>query len=159
MPESPLPAAFSAVYADDPLARGLARHGGLEPRCQASGLTDLGDAAAGSSVLAVVDRLREPTLDGDLAGWAGAVSGLERAWFGLFPETVALLEGQGVRLMRRPLALQPQALACAACDGGIELRFELPRGAFATVLLREFGEFRDSGGAAALGGDEHARPD
>lgn len=72
---------------------------------------------------------------------------LEEAWFGLFPETGALLCRQRVRMMRRPLVLRPVELRCRAGEGSVELNFDLPRGAFATVLLRELGEFRDAGTA------------
>jgi tRNA pseudouridine13 synthase len=83
---------------------------------------------------------------------------LEQAWFGLFPETMALLEQQRVRMMRRALALKPVQLVCEPCEGGVALRFELPRGAFATVLLRELGEFRDAS-AAPPPEDDNAGPD
>jgi tRNA pseudouridine13 synthase len=68
---------------------------------------------------------------------------LEEDWFGFFPDTTALLVSQRVRMMRRALALRPGQLASAWSDDGLELRFELPRGAFATVLLREIGDFID----------------
>ncbi len=83
---------------------------------------------------------------------------LEQAWFELFPETTALLEQQRVRMMRRALALQPAQLSCEPCEGGMALCFELPRGAFATVLLRELGEFRDAS-AAPPPEDDNAGPD
>lgn len=83
---------------------------------------------------------------------------LEQAWFELFPETTALLEQQRVRMMRRPLALDPAEFSCEPCDGGVALRFELPRGAFATVLLRELGEFRDATAAPPPEAD-NAGPD
>jgi len=83
---------------------------------------------------------------------------LEQAWFRLFPETMALLEQQRVRMMRRALALNPTAFVCEPCEGGVALRFALPRGAFATVLLRELGDFRDAS-AAPPPEDDNAGPD
>ncbi len=83
---------------------------------------------------------------------------LEQAWFGLFPATTALLEQQRVRMMRRALALNSDKLVCEPCEDGVALSFELPRGAFATVLLRELGEFLDAS-AAPPPEDDNAGPD
>lgn len=83
---------------------------------------------------------------------------LEQAWFSLFPETTALLEQQRVRMMRRALALRPEGLKSQSVDAGLELRFDLPRGAFATVLLRELGEFRDVAADTSAEGND-AGPD
>jgi tRNA pseudouridine13 synthase len=69
---------------------------------------------------------------------------LEQNWFGMFPETTRLLEKQRVRMMRRSLALFPGSVHFGSSDDALELRFELPRGTFATSLLRELGEFRDA---------------
>jgi tRNA pseudouridine13 synthase len=82
---------------------------------------------------------------------------LDESWFGMFPETTALLASQRVRMMRRPLALFPDGVACEPADGGLELRFALPRGAFATVLLRELGDFREP--PARPTEEDDARPD
>jgi tRNA(Glu) U13 pseudouridine synthase TruD len=38
---------------------------------------------------------------------------------------------------RRALVLRPKDFTHSAQDGGLELAFELPRGAFATSVLRE----------------------
>lgn len=52
-------------------------------------------------------------------------------------ELCAGLERAGVRLARRALRVRLGAPSLAYRDGGIQLSFELPRGAFATAVLRE----------------------
>lgn len=55
------------------------------------------------------------------------------------------LEKAGLKQERRALRLKPQALAWAwPADGVVELRFELPAGAYATVVLRELGEIANA---------------
>ena len=83
---------------------------------------------------------------------------LEESWFSLFPGTLEILARQRLRTMRRSLVLRAGDLRCEACEGGVELRFDLPRGAFATVLLRELGEFRDASRLATVE-DRHAGSD
>lgn len=128
----------------------------------------------GYLAMRIVQHSWDATLAGEIPSPQGGASGLmwgtgenraseralelEQAWFDLFPETTALLERQRVRMMRRPLGLNPEQLACEPCEGGVELRFQLPRGAFATVLLRELGEFRDAR-AVPPKEDENAGPD
>ncbi|GAB3336992.1 tRNA pseudouridine(13) synthase TruD [Marilutibacter aestuarii] len=54
------------------------------------------------------------------------------------------LEGAGLKQERRALRLRPAALQWQwPDDDALELRFELPPGAYATVVLAELGEIRD----------------
>ena len=57
----------------------------------------------------------------------------------------AALERAGVDAARRALRLRVGALAANAVPGGWEFRFELPAGAYATVVLRELFELREPG--------------
>ncbi|WP_101924720.1 MULTISPECIES: tRNA pseudouridine(13) synthase TruD [Luteimonas] len=66
------------------------------------------------------------------------------------PRALALrdgLERAGLKQERRATRLRPQALAWDWCDDGLALRFDLPAGCYATVVLAELGEVRN--GAAA----------
>ncbi len=55
------------------------------------------------------------------------------------------LEGAGLKQERRSLRLPVRGLAWTWLDeGSLELRFELPPGAYATVVLRELGEVIDT---------------
>ena len=53
------------------------------------------------------------------------------------PELCALLESQGLEQERRSLRLPVRGLAWSFDGDGLELAFELPRGAFATAVLHE----------------------
>lgn len=76
---------------------------------------------------------------------ADAALALEEAWYGLFPETRLLLEQAKVRMMRRALAVLPDNLQMTRQDDRCLVSFALPRGAYATSVLRELGEFSDHG--------------
>lgn len=74
---------------------------------------------------------------GDLHS-ADAVRDLEREVTARFPELTAGLEAAGLRQERRVMRLRPmQPTATFLENGDLELGFDLPRGAYATALLRE----------------------
>ena len=69
---------------------------------------------------------------------AGAVRDLEMAVMSRYPELTAGLEAAGLRQERRVMRLRPiQPAFSTLPDGDLELSFDLPRGTYATTLLRE----------------------
>jgi len=74
----------------------------------------------------------------------GAARLAENEFFAAYPDTCALIEQFQPRLMRRPLWLKPADLEFDLREDVLELRFSLGRGQFATVAIRELGEFFDS---------------
>ncbi len=65
----------------------------------------------------------------------------EEAWFAQFPESCQKLSAAGLGLSRRSLCLQPEDFAWHLEAGTLTLSFSLPRGTFATAVLRELGQF------------------
>jgi hypothetical protein len=75
----PAPAAgFTGVFADHPLAAGLARAAGLPHAATPAGLADL---PSGPRPLVVLDTLLPRVLHEDGSGWRGEIERLEAAWF------------------------------------------------------------------------------
>lgn len=73
---------FTSVWADDPLALGLARAARLPARPLPDSLAGvLGDAEAGARPLVVLDALQAPVLYEDGEGWRAALANLEGQWF------------------------------------------------------------------------------
>ncbi len=70
-------------------------------------------------------------------GEAAAFEAAVAAQFELFCSGLA---GARLRFERRPLRVIPQELAWQVAENGLELRFLLPRGAFATCLVAELVE-------------------
>ena len=69
---------------------------------------------------------------------AAEVRELELAVMAAFPEFTTGLEAAGLRQERRVMRLRPINPEFNVLNGGdLELRFDLPRGAYATTLLRE----------------------
>ena len=69
---------------------------------------------------------------------ADEVHALELEVMARFPELTAGLEAAGLRQERRVMRLRPIHPACTVLENGdLELAFDLPRGAYATALLRE----------------------
>ena len=69
----------------------------------------------------------------------GDVHALESRILGAFPELTAGLESVGLRQERRVIRLRPLRPVFRGLDGGdLELAFDLPKGTYATTLLREF---------------------
>ncbi len=69
---------------------------------------------------------------------ADAAAALEQAIAGTLPELCAGLASAGLQHERRALRLHPAALAWNwRDDAALELRFTLPAGAYATVVVRE----------------------
>jgi tRNA pseudouridine13 synthase len=69
---------------------------------------------------------------------AGEVRDLEREVMARFPELTAGLEAAGLRQERRVMRLRPVNPEFAVLAGGdLQLSFDLPRGTYATTLLRE----------------------
>jgi len=85
---------------------------------------------------------------------SGAALDSERAWFEDYPASRRLLEAAGNRMLRRVLRVRPVAFRWELAGSEAELSFGLPRGAFATSLLREAGDFEDA--AAGGGGSDVA---
>jgi tRNA pseudouridine13 synthase len=56
---------------------------------------------------------------------------------GAAPEKRHLPRGIKLRGARRPLRVRPEDVAAEPIDGGLDLRFSLPPGSYATVLLEE----------------------
>ncbi len=81
LPPNPPEAPFAQVWADDLLARGLARHGGLESDPQPRDLAQLLEAAPAGKLLVLLDGLHGPLLDGDLDAWREGIQALETGWF------------------------------------------------------------------------------
>lgn len=68
----------------------------------------------------------------------GEVSELEAALIGRYPELSAGLEAAGLRQERRVMRLRPVDPSFTVLENGdLELKFDLPKGTYATTLLRE----------------------
>ena len=67
----------------------------------------------------------------------GAIRALEEAVAARFPGWPEGLAAFGLEQERRALRLPVRDLTAQTSDDGLELRFELPAGAYATVVLRE----------------------
>jgi tRNA pseudouridine13 synthase len=67
----------------------------------------------------------------------GAIAALEREAAEAEPRLVALLASQGLSHERRSLRVPVRSLTSRFTDGGLEIGFELPRGAYATAVLHE----------------------
>jgi tRNA pseudouridine13 synthase len=57
--------------------------------------------------------------------------------FGAVPGNLHLPRGIRLRGARRPLRVRPEEARAEPIDGGLELRFWLPPGSYATVLVEE----------------------
>ena len=77
---------------------------------------------------------------GDNRATAAALA-REEMWFTMFPGCLAVLDHYRPRMMRRALAVTPRGLSCETASGRAEISFTLPKGAYATMVLRELGEF------------------
>jgi tRNA pseudouridine13 synthase len=67
----------------------------------------------------------------------------EQEFFARFPAIAGLLEHAGARASRRLLGVVPADMGWSLSDEGLRIRFSLPAGCFATVLLRELLDLRD----------------
>ncbi len=74
---------------------------------------------------------------------SGRALEMELAWFSGFSQTCAMLESAGVRMMRRALAVVPEDFSWQLDEDRIELEFGLPRGAYASSIVRELGDFAE----------------
>jgi len=101
---APARAPYACVWADDPLARGLAQSAGMRHAALPSAATALLAAAGASGVAAVVlDALRAPAAYGDAQAWTAALDALERDWFA--PLLEALRDGRvGMITLHAPAA-------------------------------------------------------
>ncbi|MCB1208560.1 MAG: tRNA pseudouridine(13) synthase TruD [Verrucomicrobiales bacterium] len=69
---------------------------------------------------------------------AAEVRGVESELMGRYPELTAGLEAAGLRQERRVMRLRPTASELVVMEGGdLQLSFDLPRGCYATGVLRE----------------------
>lgn len=104
-------------------------HRGDEVSRHASGVLELTAPLYGSGDLQSIDEVRE----------------LEAAVLTRYPELTAGLETFGLRQERRPLRLRPINPVLAILDhGDLQFTFDLPRGTYATTLLRELAELDES---------------
>jgi tRNA pseudouridine13 synthase len=69
----------------------------------------------------------------------GPVAALEREVVGRFPKLVEGLEAVGLRQERRVMRVRPTNGGVRWEDGDLILRFDLPKGTYATGVLRELG--------------------
>jgi len=99
----------ASVWADDPLARGLARASALPVHATPASAPDWLAAAAGGEDLVVIDALAVASRRSDTADWEAHARALEQAWFS--PLLAALSAGQ----LRQ--------VTLATCHGGQALRF------------------------------------
>lgn len=76
---------------------------------------------------------------------SNAVAELEQSATALFPELTAGLERAGLERGFRPLRVAAAELVLIRRPGRMTLGFELPRGAYATSLLREFADCTETG--------------
>ncbi len=75
---------------------------------------------------------------------AGEVRALEQEVMSRFPELAAGLEAAGLRQERRVMRLRPLSPEFVSLVGGdLQLSFDLPRGTYATTLLRELAVLDD----------------
>ena len=88
------PAQFTAVYANHPLARGLAYAQGLPVHDLAETFEKCTELRANMSenALIVLDDLLQPLQDGDFDDWQATLEGLEARWFA--PLRTALAQGR-----------------------------------------------------------------
>jgi tRNA pseudouridine13 synthase len=73
-------------------------------------------------------------------GPSGDVAARERAVlarYGIDPDDLRAPRGVRLRGARRALRVRPQAASVGRIEGGLEIRFTLPAGSYATVLLHE----------------------
>ncbi len=78
------------------------------------------------------------------SGVGGGVAVCERKLLAEHSELCNGLEAQGLKLERRSLRVIPYDLQWRIGPDELILKFFLPRGAFATSLLREFVDYRDA---------------
>ena len=82
-----LPKPFERVYADTPLARGLAAVSGTTSETMSdTEITQLG--AGPGATLVVIDALERPALAGDIDRWAQAAEAVDRNWFNGLPAAI-----------------------------------------------------------------------
>jgi len=84
------PAQFTAIYANHPLARGLALAAGLPVHDLPETFDECADMQG--EVLMVLDDLVQPWQDGDYDDWQATLEGLEARWFA--PLRAALAQGR-----------------------------------------------------------------
>lgn len=85
--------------------------------------------------------------EGDLQS-VGEVRDFEQSVADRFPEITAGLKACGLRQERRVMRLRPlQPVMEVVADGGLSLRFDLPKGTYATAILRELAALDEAGHA------------
>ncbi len=72
--------AFSAVWSDDPLTRGIALNAGLTPAATPALATAWLSAAGPGAHLLTIDTLQAPLQLGDLETWRARLASLQRDW-------------------------------------------------------------------------------
>ncbi|HHH39444.1 MAG TPA: tRNA pseudouridine(13) synthase TruD [Sedimenticola sp.] len=108
-----------------------------------SGFLYLGDDAAAERRLQALDLHPSGPLWGrGEPGTAGAVARLEREVLAPLAVWREGLERLGLKMERRALRAPVSGLQWSLADGCLELEFALPKGAYATALLRELIDYR-----------------
>ena len=87
----------------------------------------------------------------------GAALEIESATARAFPDVADTLEHAGLRQERRPLRVIPADVSWSLDEDVLTLECVLPKGVYATSVLREVGTFRDAPGAPAGGAARGAR--
>lgn len=104
------------------------KHRGDEAERFADGVLELTAPLCGCGELQSIDQVRA----------------LEQEVLSRFPELTSGLEAAGLRQERRTMRLRPINPAFAILDNGdLQLSFDLPRGTYATTLLRELAELQE----------------
>ena len=82
-----LPTPFTRIYANTPLARGLAALSGTVPETVSDkGITQIG--AGPGATLVVIDAVEQPALAGDIDRWARAAEAVDRSWLNGLPAAI-----------------------------------------------------------------------
>jgi tRNA pseudouridine13 synthase len=143
-------ALFNEVLAGRPAPPHVLEAGDLAMRHESGGCFLVVDPAAEQARADAFEISPTGPLFGTRASWpAGAVAARERAALeahGIDPERLRLPPGLRLRGARRPLRVRPEAAELAWHGDCARLRFTLPPGSYATVLLEElFGVALDEG--------------
>lgn len=109
---------FTCIQADQPLARGHARQGGIEPSPAQRYVHPSGPT------LAVVDTLQRPLLHRDAEAWSAALQDLENNWFG---PLLADLKSRRITHLHIVAPDDPHSLELDITPGGLWKFWRKPR--------------------------------
>jgi len=146
---------FNAVLAARPLPLDELEAGDLAMRHDSGGVFAVGDPESERERMRAFEISPTGPVFGSRMTWpSGAVALRERAVMaehGLDPDALRL-PGVRARGARRALRVRPESLAIEGDGDDVLLRFELPAGSYATVVVEElFGPVEDASRAAGSG--------